>query len=128
MRYYVRTNFGDSATFYDSEMDILQELCHGDGVLPALWLLISSYLLKWLKSKGCSIRIPDAISGATMSYIALGYVDDGDFPSIDTTTNEIEEIVAYRHRHTVNFWFQALRTSRGSLTLSKCICYPINWK
>lgn len=106
MRVYVRTNLGDSTTLYDSEMNIWQGLCHGDGVLPALWLLISSYLLKYLKSKGCSIRIPAAISGATISYVALGYVDDGDFPSIDTTTNETEEVVEYRHRHTVNFWSQ----------------------
>ena len=44
MRYYVKTPFGDSTTFYDSDKENFQGLCQGNGASPALWLLISSFL------------------------------------------------------------------------------------
>ena len=128
MRYYVRTAFGDSTTFYDSGEEIFQGLCQGNGAAPALWLLISSFLLRYLKKKGCSINIPSAISGASLSYVALVYVDDGDFPTIAKKPSESIERVTRRHQRTVKYWSKALHTSGGALTPSKCFWYPIQWK
>lgn len=125
MRYYVRTAFGDSSTFYDSGGEISQGLCQGNGASPALWLLISSFLLRYLKKKGCSINISSAIIGASLSYVALVYVDDGDFPTIAKKPSESTESVARRHQRTVKYWSQALHTSGGALTPSKCFWYPI---
>ena len=101
MRYYLRTAHGDSCSFYDSGIDIFQGLCQGNGAAPALWLRISSFLLQCLKSKGCSLKIKHAISGHALSYVALVYVDDGDFPTIAFKPPGSALNVALRHQDTV---------------------------
>ena len=120
MHYYLRTAHGSSCTFYDCGSDIFQGLCQGNGAAPALWLLISSFLLRFLKHKGCRIQTTSALSRSALSYVALVYVDDDDFPTIATTSHESAISVACRHQETVTLWSQSLHTTGGALTPSKC--------
>ena len=80
------------------------------------------------KKKSCSINISSTISGASLLYVALVYVDDGDFPTIAKKPSESIERVTRRHQRTVKYWSRALHTSGGALTPSKCFWYPIQWK
>jgi len=128
MRYYLNTAHGDACTFYDCGSDIFQGLCQGNGAASALWLLISSFLLRFLKHKGCGIQTTSALSRYTLSYVALLYVDDGNFPTFSTIAHESKISVARRHQETVTLWSQSLHATFGALTPSKYFCYPINWQ
>ena len=129
MRFYLRTAFGDSSSFYSCESDTpYQGLVQGNGAAPAFWLLVSSYILLYLKSQGHCIKVKSAISNVAMIYTALMYVDDGDFPTFAEEGNESMISVATTHQQTVDCWTGGLRTSGGALKPAKCFWHPIKWE
>ena len=59
--YYIRTTFGDSKGSYGGHQEIpFQGTCQGNGASPAIWLLISIYLVLLMKDEGhvSNIRSP----------------------------------------------------------------------
>ena len=121
MRFYLRTAFGDSNSFYTCESDTpYQGMVQGNGAAPAFWLLVSSYILLYLKSQGHCIKIKSAISNVAMIYTALMYVDDGDFSTLAEEGNESMSSVAIKHQQTVDSWAGGLRTTGGALKPVKC--------
>ena len=129
MRFHLRTGFGDSKGTYGSKnrWRPFQGLCQGNGAAPALWLLISSFLLRYLADEGHSMQIASAITCTMLCYVALMFVDDGDFPTIATSATESIASVAQRHQSTVTCWAGGLRVTGGALKPEKCFWYPIQW-
>ena len=121
MRFYLRTAFGDSSSFYSCESATpYQGLVQGNGAVPAFWLLVSSYTLLYLKSQDHCITVIYAISNVAMVYTALMYVDGGDFPTLAEKGNESMLSVATTHQQTVDRWAGGLRTTGGALKPAKC--------
>ena len=129
MNFYLRTAFGDSTRSYGCTSNKpYQGLVQGNGAAPALWLLVSSYILLYLKSKGHGLNVKSAIHGTALTYVALMYVDDGDFPTIATSNKEKVKSVASRHQDAVTCWTGGLGVTGGALKPAKCFWYPIGWK
>ena len=129
MRFHLRTGFGDSKGTYGSEnrWRPFQGLCQGNGAAPALWLLISSFLLRYMSGEGHSMQIMSALTGTMLCYVALMFVDDGDFPTIAAKARESIKSVALRHQATVTCWAGGLQVTGGALKPEKCFWYPIQW-
>ena len=130
MQFHLRTGFGDSKETYgsDSKQRPFQGLCQGNGASPALWLLISSFLLMYLANEGHSMQITSAITCSLLSYVALMFVDDGDFPTMAINAKETIKAVVRRHQATVTCWAGCLKVTGGALKPEKCFWYPIQWK
>lgn len=128
MKFHLRTGYGDSITNYKSEPDIpYQGICQGNGASPAIWLLISSFIILLLKEKQHNIQIRSAFTSLIISYVTLMFVDDGDFPTISRESTESIQNVITRHQHTVECWYNGLRVLGGALQPKKCFWYPIEW-
>ena len=103
MKFHLRTGFGDSQDTYGSKRryNPFQGLCQGNGAAPVLWLLISSFLLMYLADKGHSMKINSTLTCTMLCYVALMFVDDGDFPTMETSATESMASVAQRQQATV---------------------------
>lgn len=130
MQFHLRTGFGDSKETYgsDSKRRPFQGLCQGNGASPALWLLISSFLLMYLANEGHSMQITSDITYSLLSYVALMFVDDGYFPTMAINAKETIKAVVRRHQDTVTCWAGCLKVTGGALKPEKCFWYPIQWK
>ena len=63
MKFVLRTGWGESNSFIGGDIHrILYGLCQGNGAAPALWLLVSSFLVKAYKSMGFSARMQAPIT------------------------------------------------------------------
>ena len=128
MKFYLRTGFGDSSSYYSSKQNHpYQGMGQGNGASPAVWLLISSLLINMMKQKNIRINLPGTISSDILSYVALLFVDDGDFPTIALQGNKMEDVIK-QHQKTVTIWSQYLKVTGGSLSSQKFYWYPIQWE
>ena len=130
MKFHLRTGFGDSDTTYQCEDDShpYQGYCQGNGAAPSLWLLISAFIILYMKSAGHTMKLLSALTQEVLSYTTLMFVDDGDFPTIAHSSEEPITSVITRHQETVNCWSAGLRVTGGALKPEKCFWYPIEWK
>ena len=63
MKYFLRTEYGDSTEFAGSKIEIkFQGLCQGSGATPAGWAMIGITILKAHKKKGWSCSFMTLIS------------------------------------------------------------------
>ena len=131
MKFHLRTGYGDSASTFGSNFQggtsSYQGLVQGNGAAPALWLLISGFLVKYLRQQGHGTTLVSSISKALLRYCALLYVDDGDFPTPSLSASESLDSVISRHQSLVNDWSGGLFTSGGALKAAKSFWYPIFW-
>ena len=119
MTYYIRTTFGDSKGSYGGHKDIpFQGICQGNGASPAIWLLISIYLVLLMKEEGHVSNIRSPISGIVLTLVGFLFVDDTDLVVMgEKDENETE--VYSRLQQSNNFWNGILRVSGGALKPEK---------
>lgn len=129
-KFHLRTSFGDSDTTYQSEDDShpYQGYCQGNGAAPALWLLISAFIILYMKSAGRIMKLLSVLTHEVLSYVTLMCVDNGAFPTIAHNSEEPITSVITRHQETVNCWEAGLRVTGGAHKPEKCFWYPIEWK
>ena len=123
MVFYLRTTFGDSLTSYGGLQDIpFQGSCQGNGASPAMWLIISLYLVLLMKEKGQTSKVVSPISGITLTLLGFLFVDDTDLVVLGEP-NESEDMVQTRIQTAINYWNGFLRVSGGALKPEKCYWY-----
>ena len=127
MQFHIRTAYGDSTRTYGSTDRPFQGACQGNGAAPALWLLVSAYLIAHMRSKGHYVTITSAISCSILCYVGLWFVDDGDIPTFAQEADETATSVACRHQAAVTCWSKSLGVTGGALKPAKCFWYPMNW-
>jgi hypothetical protein len=82
----------------------------------------------YMTNEGHVMQIKSAITGVMLTYVALMFVDDGDFPTMATHAAETISEVIQRHQATVKGWAGSLRVTGGALKPEKYFWYPIQWK
>ena len=127
MQFHIRTAYGDSERTYGSTDRPFQGACQGNGAAPAIWLLISAYLIAHMREKGHYVTITSAISNSILCYVGLWFVDDGDIPTFAITAEESATSVATRHQAAVTCWSNSLHVTGGALKPIKCFWYPLHW-
>ena len=79
MKYFLRTSFGDSTSSYGGKQPIpFQGSCQGNGASPALWLIISMYLVLIMRKQGHISEFYTAYSGLSLILVGFLFVDDTD--------------------------------------------------
>ena len=75
MVYYLRTTFGDSTKSYGGKETIpFQGSCQVNGASPALWLIVSIYLVLLMKDNGHTSKFQSAYTGVILcEYTAHTY-------------------------------------------------------
>ena len=130
MTYYLRTAFGDSSTTYGGSQDIpFQGSCQGNGASPALWLLVSLYLVMYMKAKGHNSKFQTAYTRSVLSIIGFIFVDDTDLIILGDQ-NDSTQIVVNKAQKAIDCWNAALNVSGGTLRPEKCYWYLLDfiWK
>ena len=123
MKFHLRTGYEDSETNYcGSDTKPYNGLFQGNGSAPGTWLLLKSMLLSHMKSEGHDLKITIAISNEIMNYVALIFVDDGDFPTIANTNTKNGQSGANRYQEALDCWYGGLRTTGGALKPAKFFC------
>jgi hypothetical protein len=90
MKYYLRTAFGDSDQFFSSISALLryQGACQGNKGAPALWLVVSVFLVLMLHRLGHVARIRSAMSLAVFVFAGFLFVDDTDLITVAVNCEE----------------------------------------
>ena len=128
MQFHIRTAYGDSDRTYGSTRNRpYQGACQGNGAAPAVWLIISAFLILHMRANGHEVNIASAITGTILCYVGLWFVDDGDIPTFATHPEEDAVSVAKRHQSAVTCWSDSLQVTGGSLKPGKSFWYPMYW-
>ena len=123
MTYYIRTTFGDSKGSYGGHKDIpFQGTCQGNGASPAIWLLISIYLVLLMKEEGHVSNIRSPMSGIVLTLVGFLFVDDTDLVVMGEKDEDETEVYS-QLQQSINFWNGILRVSGGALKPEKCYWY-----
>ena len=78
MRMHLHTAFSVSSSFYTSDNLPFQGTVQGNGAAPALWLIISIFLIRYLYQQKVVTAVISPISKMSQFLAALLYVDDTD--------------------------------------------------
>ena len=123
MVFYLRTTFGDSSLAYGGLQSVpFQGSCQGNGASPAMWLIISLYLVLLMKEQGHISKVLSPITGITLTLIGFLFVDDTDLIVLGNT-NESEAMIHARLQSAIDSWNGFLRVSGGALKPEKCYWY-----
>ena len=122
MRFFLRTAFGDSTTFYTGSNGPVpfQGICQGNGGGPSLFLCISIVLVKVLHTNGHIAVFVAAISGVQTRFSGMLYVDDASLVNHALHPDEPVSQVIDRTQTCTNTWQGVLRASGGDLRATKC--------
>ena len=115
MTHFICTTFGDSKCSYGGHKDIpFQGTCQGNGASPAIWLLISIYLILLMKEEGHVSNIQSPMPGIVLTLVEFLFVDDTDLVVLGGNTEDEIEIYS-RLQQSINFWNGILRVIGGAL-------------
>ena len=120
MKMFLRTSHGISTNYYsDTDGQPFQGVVQGSGAAPALWLIISIFLVRYLYSKNLTTPICTPISRAVLPLAALIFVDDTDLYVFNSGSDTTEEVVM-KGQQLLDAWHDILKFTGGDLKLSKC--------
>ncbi len=89
MKFFLRTGFGDSATFSGGGISITtQGLCQGNGAALAGWAVISICIIGTHKKKGHGAKFLCPITQLKHHLSAILYIDDTNLLHINLTKHE----------------------------------------
>ena len=119
MKMFLRTSHGISTTYYsDTIGQPFQGVVQGSGAAPALWLIISIFLVRYLHSKKVTTEIISPISRVVLPLATLIFVDDTDLHVFNSGSDSAEEVVIKAQR-LLDAWHEVLKFTGGDLKLSK---------
>jgi hypothetical protein len=129
-KFSIRTGLGDSLEYYQHSKNTPD---HGTGqgscASPAIWLLISSFLMKILSTKanGMTLYDPIGIEDDLIKYIE-GFVDDTSlFTNLEYNNDDLKQLID-RMETDGTVWSKLLEASGGKLEMEKCFYYILSWK
>ena len=93
MKMHLRTAFGVSSSFYTSDGQPFQGVVQGNGVSPALWLIISIFLIRYLYQQKVVSSFSSPISNISQLLAALMYVDDTDLYVFNDGSSDVSSVV-----------------------------------
>ena len=120
MKMFLRTSHSISTTYYsDTIGQPFEGVVQGSGAAPAIWLIISIFLVRYLCKKKVTTEITSPMSRVILSLAALIFVDDTDLYVFNSGTDSTEEI-ARKAQRLLDVWHEILKFTGGDLKLSKC--------
>jgi hypothetical protein len=124
----IRTALGDSVeTYKHSDKTPIHGTGQGSCASPAMWLLISSFLMDLPEQISNGMEIEDILEHMeSIRQIIEGFVDDNSlFTNLKFGDNNLQELIKKAQKDGQN-WECLLHTSGGALELSKCFYYILS--
>ena len=123
MNYYLRTKFGESNCSYGgAQREPFQGTAQGNGASPAMWIMVSMYLVLLMHDVGLVTTLTSAITGLSISFLGFLFVDDTDIVVIGNNRDTPQSIRG-RLQKTNTHWNGILRVTGGALKKEKCYWY-----
>ena len=122
MKFYLRTAYGDSESYYGGGETGLpfQGVCQGNGAGPAICIAVFIVMVLALRAKGHTAKIRSALSQAIIVLAGLIFIDDTDLASVAPDADTIPEQVVNTIQDTILTWQGLLRATGGALVPEKC--------
>jgi Reverse transcriptase (RNA-dependent DNA polymerase) len=120
-RFHIRTALGESDTTYShTEQQPIYGTGQGSCASPAIWLIISSFIMDHLEKHGNGMKIEDIekTTEDTMNWI-VGFVDDTSLFTNIKEDDSIQQLIT-NLQDDGNIWSELLNSTGGKLELSKC--------
>ena len=133
LRHHIRTVFGDSITYFDSDDKSgipLGGIGQGNGAGPAIWALVSTPIFDALRNRDYGVFLQCPLLGQLLHFAGYAFVDDTDLCvtdhslSYDTEPNSI----APNMQSAVTLWEGFIRASGGALCPGKSHWYLIDFE
>jgi Reverse transcriptase (RNA-dependent DNA polymerase) len=126
----IRTGLGDATqTYQHSKETPIHGTGQGSCASPAIWLLISSFLMDLLQKNANGMRMYNIVDNEEdlIQYIE-GFVDDTSlFTNLQFGQKDLHELIR-RMEEDGTIWSNLLEASGGKLEMEKCFYYLISWK
>ena len=119
MKINLSTTFGVSTSFYSSDTLRFQGEVQGNGAAPALWFIISIFLIRYLHHRKVVSSLSSPISNITQFLVALMHVDDTDLHVFNEDFVDSATLVK-KAQQLLDSWHEALHFTGGDLKVSKC--------
>jgi hypothetical protein len=128
MKFYIRTGWGESSRCIGGDvMHILHGLCQGNGVFPAGWLALSSFLVAICKNLGYGTNMESPITKVWLDVIGVLYLDDTDLYIMDECIRS-EYDLWQETQGAITSWGKLLLAMDGTLKPEKCFHYMVDYK
>ena len=130
--HYVRTIYGDSELFFDSNSELylvpIQGVGQGNGAGPQIWAVVSTPVLEMLREMGYGCFFRMAISGEEMSFVGYAFVDDADLVVTCEGADDNYEGVAQQMQRAIDEWEGGIRATGGAVEPTKTHWYLIDFR
>jgi hypothetical protein len=131
IKFFLRTGFGDSATFSGSGISIkTQGLCQGNRATLARWAVISFCIIGTHKKKDHGAKFLCPITQLQHHLSAVLYISNTNLLHINLKNHESIDEVHLAIQESVNSWGDLLIVTGGALQPAKCFFSIISfgWK
>ena len=116
MKYFLRTEYGDSKEYVDSTIEVkFQGLCQGNRAAPAGWAVISITIINAHKRKVHGDHFICPISRREGNLAAILFVDDTDLIHIDMNQDQSVHEAHAAMQESIGNWERLLISTGGLL-------------
>jgi hypothetical protein len=128
MKFFQRTGFGDSKTFFggSSHTPYMMGLGQGNHAAPPAWIQLSAVLVNVYRQLGLGTDLHDPITDAKIHLMGAMYVDDLDLYTWKDTITDPYELMLQSQRE-VTQWCHLLNVTGGALKPEKCFWYLLDY-
>jgi hypothetical protein len=126
----IRTGLGDSkGTYTHTTKNPIYGTGQGSCASPAIWLLISSFIMDLLQENATGMTMYD-VHKATAKFrkCVEGFVDDNSIFTNNGYYNDNLFILLQKAKRDGQTWEVFLSATGGELELTKCFYYLLSWK
>jgi hypothetical protein len=128
MKFFQRTGFGDSKTFFGGlhHEPYMMGLGQGNRAAPPSWIQLSAVLVNVYKQLGLGTDLHDPFTDERIHSMGAMYVDDLDmYTWRDAITDPFELMLQAQQE--VTQWSLLLNATGGALKLEKCFWYLLDY-
>jgi hypothetical protein len=128
--YKIRTALGESTRNYQhSTNNPIHGTGQGSCASPAIWLLISSFIMDILQDNASGMQMVDIQKKYEMVIHWIeGFVDDNSiFTNLEFGCEDLRQLIQKATKD-AQMWEGLLSATGGELQLSKCFYYLLSWK
>ena len=120
MKIYLRTAHGDTEDHIPNDGEVpFQGILQGNGAGPAIWLVISTFLVLLLRHRNHVSSVISPLTKTMATLVGLLFVDDTDLITL-AAAGETDQQVIHKLQQAVDTWQGGLNTTGGALKRKKC--------
>jgi hypothetical protein len=120
LEHTVRTVYGNSDHSYGGNIWAvpMQGIGQGNGTGPMLWAVVSTPVLKVMRTEGFGTYFVACLTGESIRFVGYSFVDDTDLIQTTRDLQDSEPEVVAEMQRSLNTWEGVIRATGGTLVPS----------